>query len=80
MLGKCDMVEFAQFVSIARRIWLRRREVVHGGPFMHPQHNNAAGNSGGNKFPDYAGRGIVAFNSEWTRGTMLMESPFNGMV
>ena len=35
MLGKCDMAKFAQFVSVARRIWLRRNEVVHGGSFMH---------------------------------------------
>lgn len=32
----CDQTEFAQFAGIARRIWLRRNEMVHGGGFLHP--------------------------------------------
>lgn len=36
MFSKCDRLEFFQFVGIARRIWLRRNEVIHGGPFLHP--------------------------------------------
>ena len=36
MLSLCDTKEFALFVGIARRIWLRRNEVIHGGPFLHP--------------------------------------------
>lgn len=36
MLGKCDQMEFSQFVGIARRIWLRHNEVIHGGTFLHP--------------------------------------------
>jgi ribonuclease HI len=36
MLRKCDPEEFSQFVGIARRIWLRRNEVMHGGSFQHP--------------------------------------------
>ena len=30
------MEEILLFVGIARRIWLRRNEVVHGGSFMSP--------------------------------------------
>lgn len=33
---KCSMEEIIQFVGIARRIWLRHNEVVHGGAFLHP--------------------------------------------
>lgn len=33
---KCTQEELQQFVGIARRIWLRRNEVVHGGGFTHP--------------------------------------------
>jgi ribonuclease HI len=36
MLKKCDQAEFAQFVSITRRIWLRRNEAIHDGSFLHP--------------------------------------------
>ncbi|XP_059454926.1 uncharacterized protein LOC132185130 [Corylus avellana] len=32
---KCDQMEFSQFLSIARRIWLQWNEVVHGGSFSH---------------------------------------------
>ena len=33
---KCDTGEIQQFVGIARKIWLQRNEVVHGGGFAHP--------------------------------------------
>ena len=36
MLGRCTIKEFIHFVGTARRIWLRRNEVVHGGRFWHP--------------------------------------------
>ena len=36
MLSLCDTKEFALFVGTATRIWLRRDEVIHGGPFLHP--------------------------------------------
>jgi hypothetical protein len=32
----CDEEELRLFVGIAKRIWFRRNEVVHGGPFTHP--------------------------------------------
>jgi hypothetical protein len=34
---KCNQDELVQFVGLARRIWLRRNEVVHGGVFSHPR-------------------------------------------
>jgi hypothetical protein len=36
MFSKCDITEFQQFVGVARRIWLWRNGVVHGGLFLHP--------------------------------------------
>jgi hypothetical protein len=36
MFNKCDQAEFTLFVGIARRIWLRRNEVIHDGKFAHP--------------------------------------------
>jgi ribonuclease HI len=33
---KCDMDEQIHFATLARRIWLRRNEVVHGGVLTHP--------------------------------------------
>ncbi|XP_059441991.1 uncharacterized protein LOC132174335 [Corylus avellana] len=36
MLKSCDQMEFAQFANIARRIWLWRNEMIHGGDFLHP--------------------------------------------
>jgi ribonuclease HI len=36
MFSKCSPEEIQQFVGLARRIWLRRNEVVHGGMFTHP--------------------------------------------
>jgi hypothetical protein len=36
LLQRCSSEEFAQFMSIAWRIWLRRNEVIHGGAFLHP--------------------------------------------
>ena len=32
----CSVEEMAQFVGLARRIWLRRNVVTHGGSFTHP--------------------------------------------
>lgn len=36
MLQRCDAEEFMQFVGIARRILLRRNDLVYGGNFWHP--------------------------------------------
>jgi hypothetical protein len=32
----CDEEELRIFVRIAKRIWFQRNEVIHGGPFTHP--------------------------------------------
>jgi hypothetical protein len=32
----CDEEELRLFVGIAKRIWFRRNELIHGGPFTHP--------------------------------------------
>lgn len=36
VFGKCSPDEVREFVGLARRIWMRRNEVVHGGLFTHP--------------------------------------------
>jgi hypothetical protein len=36
MVRLCDEDKLRLFVSIARRIWFCRNEIVHGGPFTHP--------------------------------------------
>ena len=36
LLKKCDLDDFVFFVTLARRIWLRRNEVNHGGVFTSP--------------------------------------------
>ncbi|XP_059451054.1 uncharacterized protein LOC132181841 [Corylus avellana] len=36
MFARCDREEIIQFAGLARRIWLRRNEVVHGGQFTSP--------------------------------------------
>jgi ribonuclease HI len=36
MYEKCDVGDFCLFVSIARRIWLRRNGLIHEGTFEHP--------------------------------------------
>jgi hypothetical protein len=36
MFQHCDEDELQLFGSIARRIWFRRNEVVHGGSFIYP--------------------------------------------
>jgi ribonuclease HI len=33
---RCDQTEVELFAVIARKIWLRRNQVVHGGSFSHP--------------------------------------------
>jgi hypothetical protein len=33
---KCNLQEIKQFVGMARRLWLRRNDVLHGGHFIHP--------------------------------------------
>jgi hypothetical protein len=37
MFQICEEEELCRFASIARRIWIRRNEVVNDGPFMHPK-------------------------------------------
>jgi hypothetical protein len=36
MFQMCDEEELHLFVGIARQVWLRRNEFVHGGLFTHP--------------------------------------------
>jgi hypothetical protein len=36
LLSRCETEELELFVVTARRIWLRRNDVVHGGFFTHP--------------------------------------------
>jgi hypothetical protein len=36
VLEKCSPEDMAFFAGVARRIWWRRNEVVHGGVFVHP--------------------------------------------
>lgn len=36
MMDRCNDLSLALFVGISRRIWLRRNEVIFGGPFVHP--------------------------------------------
>ena len=36
MQRSCDEDEFRLFVEIARRVWFRWNETIHGGPFIHP--------------------------------------------
>jgi hypothetical protein len=37
MFQICEEEELCRFIGIAQRIWFRRNEVVHDGPFMHPK-------------------------------------------
>jgi hypothetical protein len=37
MFNLCDGEEMRTFVGMARRIWLRRNEVVHKGSFSSPK-------------------------------------------
>jgi hypothetical protein len=53
----CSHAEFAQFVSTAWRIWLRRNEVLHGGAFLHPSQIVKNVSQAGEKFQEVlAGR------------------------
>jgi hypothetical protein len=36
VFNKCSQEEIQKFVGLARRIWTRRNEVIHGGAFAHP--------------------------------------------
>lgn len=36
MIKICDDEEICVFIGLARRLWFRRNEVVHGGVFTHP--------------------------------------------
>lgn len=36
VFSKCGQEEMALFAGLARRIWLRRNNVLHGGSFSHP--------------------------------------------
>ena len=36
VVKRCDQKEVDLFAVIARKIWMRRNQVVHGGPFSHP--------------------------------------------
>lgn len=36
MCQTCDKKELSLFVGLARRIWFRRNDVLHGAPFTHP--------------------------------------------
>lgn len=37
MFRRCDQEEMAMFAGLARRVWMRRNEVLHGGKFSLPQ-------------------------------------------
>lgn len=37
MFWKCTQEEMALFAGLARRIWLRRNDILHGGGFSHPK-------------------------------------------
>lgn len=37
MLQKCEVQDFHLFVSIARKIWMRRNDLLHEGVFLHPK-------------------------------------------
>jgi hypothetical protein len=37
MFQTCEEEELCRFAGIAQRIWFRRNEVIHDGPFMHPK-------------------------------------------
>ena len=36
MLRKCEKKDLLMFVGIARQLWIRRNEVLHGGNFWQP--------------------------------------------
>jgi hypothetical protein len=36
VVRRCSIKEVELFAILARRIWLRRNDVVHGGTFTHP--------------------------------------------
>lgn len=36
ILKSCEEEEIKLFVGLARKVWFRRNEVVHGGSFTHP--------------------------------------------
>jgi tryptophan synthase beta subunit len=36
LFKKCDQEELLKFAGLARRIWLRRNDVIHGGKFSYP--------------------------------------------
>jgi hypothetical protein len=38
VVSRCDRAEVELFATVARRIWLRRNDFIHGGNFMHPTH------------------------------------------
>ena len=40
IFNKCEEEEINLFVGLARKIWVRRNEVVHGGSFTHPKWSN----------------------------------------
>jgi hypothetical protein len=36
LIRSCSVEDMVLFVGLARRIWMRRNEVIHGGSFTHP--------------------------------------------
>jgi hypothetical protein len=36
LFNKCTQKEMVQFTGLARRIWLRRNDLIHGGILSHP--------------------------------------------
>jgi hypothetical protein len=36
VVSRCDKADVELFAIVARRIWLHRNDVVHGGNFMYP--------------------------------------------
>jgi hypothetical protein len=50
MLQSCEEDKFRLFAEIARRVWFRQNETVHGGPFTH---STALVQQGGETLADF---------------------------
>jgi hypothetical protein len=37
LFDRCTQEELRQFACLARRIWMRRNDYIHGGIFLHPK-------------------------------------------
>jgi hypothetical protein len=62
---QCDPEEIKQFVGIARRLWLRRNEVVHGGRMIHPNDLVSQTKTAMVEFAEATDRGAKNIVSAW---------------